>query len=490
MVNKAGFDIAKLRWGVPLLFVIGYFLTEERFVFFGFAPDEYLIYNLFALGTSVVLIAQLKGWEQRSVAVWMALIIFLTVYFLRFYWIAIDPLPVKVMLPLNPYLIMVGRKSELIDAFRLSVIAFTTFGLSSAAMLYLLRKQNIPTYQDVFHSDIRTHMLVTKLSLILLVPLVLVLSYVSYKYHIGEMGAASGEALPFRLKGVVFYVRIVFVPLLILLLIYSAERSGHVVMSRLGILLLMANGVLDMLLRSSRSSLLLSILLLIFLVLAGGVKLRRSEKALIGITVMLAFITVPVVTTYRFQRVYGGLLAIDALKYAIFALGDNWWGAVLQGIKFVLFRMPGVESIWCMLVEGARPLGIQSLEVLRSVNGMAGYLTFNIYTLKLENNTLLAPSFVGWFYLVAGLPAVAFGGIFAAVLSVFGWKFLDHRYLECGPVAQAFFLWMLFVALTEGTLDTMRYMILAGIACVIGIELSLRLIKASFFRQESHKKLT
>lgn len=476
MVNKAGFDIAKLRWSMLLLFVIGYAFTRTRF---NFAAGEYLFFNLLAFATCAVLLTQLKAFELRYVAVWLGLTVIATVYFLRFYWIAIDPLPVKIMLPLNPYLEMIGQNRPLINAFKLSVVAFAAFGLSAAAMLYWLRRQDIPARQDISHNDKRTQWFVTKLSLIVLVPLMMLLSYVSYKYHIGEMGASSGEALPFRLKGIVFYARIVFIPLLILLLIYAAERSGRAVVSRLGIFLLMSHGVVDMLLRGSRSSLLLSMLLLVFLVAAGGIRLRRNEKMLIGITVILAFIMVPVMTAYRNQRLEG-LLLMDALNGAIFIVGDNWWDTFSQGIKFVLFRMPGVESVWCMLAQGAKPLGMQSIEVLRSINGMAGYLSFHIYPLKLENNTLLAPSFVGWFYLVAGLPAVVFGGLFAAALSVFGWKFLSHRYLECGPVAQVFLLWMLFVALTEGTLDTMVYMVLVGIVCIIGIEFSLRLIKKKF----------
>lgn len=476
MVNKAGFDIANLRWGVLLLFVMGYAFTRARF---NFAAGEYFFYNLLAFATCAVLLTQLKAFEQRYVAVWLGLTVIVTVYFLRFYWITIDPLPVKIMLPMNPYLEMIRQKRPLLDAFKLSVVAFATFGFSAAVMLYWLRKQNIPARQDISHNDKRAQRFVTKLSLIVLVPLMMLLSYVSYKYHIGEMGAPSGEALPFRLKGVVFYARIVFIPLLILLLIYAAEHSGRSVVSRLGIFLLMSHGVVDMLLRGSRSSLLLSMLLLVFLVAAGGVRLRRNEKMLIGITVILAFIMVPVMTAYRNQRLEG-LLLMDALNGAIFVVGGNWWEIFSEGIKFVLFRMPGVESVWCMLAQGAKPLGMQSIEVLRSINGMAGYLTFHIYPLKLENNTLLAPSFVGWFYLVAGLPAVAFGGLVAAALSVFGWKFLSHRYLECGPVAQVFLLWMLFVALTEGTLDTMVYMVLAGIVCIIGIEFSLRLIKNRF----------
>jgi len=477
MQNKAGFDIAKLRWAVLLLFVIGYALTKTRF---SFVAGEYLIYNLLAFATSAALLTQLKGFKQNYVGVWLAFIVIATVYFFRFYWISIDPSPVQVMLPWNPYKNMVGKLDLLFFAFKLSVVAFVSFGFTCAAMLHLIQKKSISAYQNISQRDISIYKFVAKLLLIVLIPLMLVLFYISYKYKIGEKGVSSGEAFPFRLKGIVFYTRIVFIPLLIMMLIYSAERSGRILMSRLGILLLLSHGVIDMLLRSSRSSLLLSVLLLVFLIVAGGVRLRRNEKILIGIAIVFAFLMVPVITAYRNQRVEHGLLLGDALNNAILVVGDNWWGTLTQGVKFVLFRMPGVESLWCMLAQGAKPLGMQSLEVFRSVNGMAGYLTYNIYPLKFEDNTLLAPSYVGWFYLVAGFPAVVFGGMIAAVLSVFGWKFLSRKYLDCGPVAQVFLLWMLFIALTEGTLDTMVYMVLVGIVCIIGIELSLRLIKNRF----------
>lgn len=476
MLKKLELNIVKSRWILLLLFVIGYFLTRA---YFNFSSSEYFIYNLLAFAACAVLFTQLKAFEQRYAAVWLVLVIIVTVYFVRFYWITIDPLPVRVMLPWYPYLDMVVKRHQLLYAFKLSVIAFATFCLCSAATLYLLRHWNV-MHQEISQSDIRIHWLAAKLLSIVLVPLMLGLYYVSYKYHIGEMGVAPGEVLPYRLKGVVFYGCTVFIPLLILLLVYSAERSGHNLISRLGILLLMFHGVIDMLLRGSRGSMLLSMLLLVFLVVAGGVRLKRNEKILIGMTIMVAFIMVPVMTVYRNQRVEHGLLLFDALNNAIRIVGDNWWETFSQGIKFVLFRMPGVESIWCLLGQGAKPLGMQSLEIFHSINGIAGYVTYHIYLFKLEENNLLAPSFVGWFYLVAGLPAVAFGGFFAAVLSVLGWNFLSCKHLESGPVSQVFILWMLFIAMTEGTIDTMWRMVLVGTVCLMGMELGLRIIKNRF----------
>lgn len=482
MVSDLESNIVKLRWSLLLLFVFGYFFTK---IHFDFSDQEYFNYNLFAFAACAVLLTQLKAFERRYAAVWLALVIMVTVYFIRFYWIVIDPLPVKVMLPEKPYYDMLDKRLELLYAFKLTIAIFVTFCLCSAAMLYFLGRQS-KAHQKTSDTDVYVHMIIAKSLLIVLVPLMLGLYYVSHKYHIGEMGVASGEALPYRLKGVIFYTSIVFVPLFVLILINSAERSGHVLISRLGIFLLMFHGAIEMILRGSRSSLLLSILLLIFLVMAGGIRLRRNEKILIVIAIIAAFIMVPVMTSYRNQRAEHGLLLFDALNSAINFVGDNWWTNFSQGIKFILFRMPGIESVWCMLGQGVKPLGLHSIEVFRSINGMAGYLTYNIYPLKIQDNTLLAPSFVGWFYLVAGLPAVAFGGVAAAALSVFGWKSLSSHYLKCGPVAQVFLLWMFFLALTEGTLDTMGYMILAGVMCLFGVEVFIRFLnEMPYFKSHS-----
>ena len=236
------------------------------------------------------------------------------------------------------------------------------------------------------------------------------------------------------------------------------------------------HGIIDMLLRNSRSSLLLAVLLLVFLILIDGIKLRRNEKVFFGVVVLLAFVMVPIMTEYRYIRVNYNLPHIEAFSNALNDVGRNWLMQLFKGLQFVFFRMPGIESLWCMIAWQGEPLGIHSIDVINSKNGIAGYLTYIIYPLRETDNTLLAPGFVGWFYLVAGLPAIVLGSIFAGALSVLGWKFLGRRYIESGPVAQVFFLWMFFLALTEGTLDSMRYMFFVGLITIAALEVGLRML--------------
>ncbi len=471
MISYSKEFIARIKWALPLLLFGGYFLTLK---YFDDKAVEYLAYNLLACLSCAVLLTQIKLFEQKFVAVWFALILFFLVYFIRFYWITIDALPVRIMLPWNPYIGMVDDKRSQLLAFGLSTIAFTSFSLSTAVLLFFMKK-NSPVYQYVDSSNPNKVGLLAKWSLLVVALLMLVLAYLTYKYHIGEMGAQSREALPFHLKGVIFYIRTIAIPLTILLSIYLAERSSHIIISRLGALILIMHGVMDMLLRNSRSSLLLSLLLLVFLMLTDGIKLRRKEKVFFGVMITLAFVMIPIMTEYRHARVFSNLSYIEAFSSALNVAGKDLFAQTFKGLKFVLFRMPGIESLWCMIATQGEPLGIHSIDVINSKNGIAGYLTYIIYPLKESDSTLLAPSFVGWFYLVAGLPAIVLGSLFTGVLSVLGWKFLDRRYIESGPVAQVFFLWMFFMALTEGTLDSMTYMFFVGLITIAALEAGLRI---------------
>lgn len=473
MINFYRRGVTKIKWLLPLLLLSGYFFTvrsfDEHFV-------EYLAYTLLAVASCAVLLARINLFQKEFVAVWIALTLFILLYFVRFYWITIDASPVQRMLQPNSYFRMMENRNALLPAFELSVIAFAGFSFSAAASQLLMTKKTNHVYQ---FGDSRNSALLgmtAKRLLLIVAPLMIILAYISYRYHIGEMGAPPGEALPFRLKGAIFYMRTIALPLIVLMIIYLAERGGNIVTSRFGVLILVSHGVTDMLLRNSRSAFLLVILLLVFLMLADGIRLGRKEKILLAVLTTLAFIMVPIMTEYRNARVAGQLSLADALLYSLNIGGNGWQTQAFKGITFVLFRMPGTEALWSMLSLGAEPLGIHSIDVIKSKDGMAGHLSYVLNSVKESDITLLATGFVGWFYLVAGLPAIVLGSICTGTLSVIGWNYLDRRYIESGPVAQVFFLWMLFIALTEGNLDSMAYILFVGILTIVALELSLILL--------------
>lgn len=469
MIANSQNNIEKMRWLLLLVFIIGYAITYERFAYIA---SDYLIYNVLALFSCAILLSQIKSYEVYYSAIWLTLGIFLIVYFIRFYWIVVDPLPVKIMLHTPVYKKMI-HDTALFEGFRISVISFVTLSLSVAALLFFSRQKK--SFVRQIGDSVTDFYWFTAKSLALLLPLLmLALAFISHKYHIGEMGADSGEPLPFRLKGVIFYARFIIIPLLIIWLIYLSGRSGHIVVARLGIAFLMMHGVIDMFLRGSRSSLLLSVLLLVFLVMSGGLKLHRNEKIAAFFVLLAGLFMVPVMTEYRMHRVVEHLPVMDAILTSLSIIGNEWWATLFRGIEFVLFRMPGIEAVSAMVSLDTEPLGIRTIEILQNKQGIAGYLTHDVYGITRDSNTLSAPSFVGWFYLVGGVLGAVIGSLSLSVIVVIGWGLLRNRYFICPPVVQTFFLWMLFTGLTEGTLDSMAYMLVVGVFIIIVIEVIMR----------------
>jgi len=424
----------------------------------------------------VLLLSQLKTYKSGYIAVWFSLGIILSVYFLRFYWIVIDPTPIKEMLHTPAYNAIL-EDVALIGGFKLLVLFFTTFCVSTAAILHYTKDAEKIIKRSNTEYSKKSYYFISQILLIALLPVMLVLGYVAYSYHIGEMGADTGGALPFRLKGVIFYARFILVPLLVLLLIYTAEHSGRNILARYGVLLLLLHGVMDIFIRNSRSGLLLCILLIVFLLIVGGVKLRHNEKTLGGITIILAFVMVPIITEYRYHRTINDFSVVTALTNSIAAVGNEGVGLLARGFSFVFFRIPGIEAITAMVGLGAEPLGLKSIDILKTGQGLPGYLTHVIYQIPTEWITLAAPSYIGWFYLAWGIGGLVVAGIFISILTVVIWNYISDRYLLSSPIAKIFFLWMLFVALTEGTIDLMSYMFVVGVICIASIETGMILVE-------------
>ena len=465
-------SLDQLKWALPCTLFTGYLLTIKDF---DSNIISYFAYSMTALLFCIILVAKIKLYEQKSVALCMVLFLFTWVYFLRFYWIAIDPVTVQSMLPSNSYFTMVADKVGLAEAFRLTVAAFVSFGLAAVVSFRFTAKDSNSLHSYLPEGDRSRDKWISVMLLSIVTPLMLVLAYVSYKYHIGEMGAETGEALPFRLKGVVFYARTVAIPLTLLLSVYLFDRSGFIVWSRFAAIILILHGIIDMLLRNSRGSLLLTLLLIVFLVMSRGLKIRVKEKVVVCIMMVLAIYITPVMYQYRVLRLNLNLSYSEAFLKAIDAVRQDWFTQIISGLKFVIFRPPGIESIWCILSLGGGPLGARATSVILSKYGVAGYLTFVIHSSKETDNMLLAPGFVGWCYLVNGLSAVIIVAFITGLLSIIGWKYLDVKYLKCSPVAKAFFLWMMFLVLTEGTIDGMVHMFVVGSLTLATLELGLRI---------------
>jgi hypothetical protein len=62
------------------------------------------------------------------------------------------------------------------------------------------------------------------------------------------------------------------------------------------------------------------------------------------------------------------------------------------------------------------------------------------------------------------------GGILLALLCVWLPRWVYGGYLRWSPVANTFFLWILFISLTDGTLDSNSLLIAVGVATLAALE--------------------
>jgi hypothetical protein len=423
------------------------------------------------------LLYRLDSLRPDAMAVWLVVLVFLAFYFLRYPVLLLDPATVAATHPDSIAPLFLNDQAGLTNALKLSSFVFVVFCIAAGSQIRGGGKYSrlADAESPSGRSHIKTWVLVT-LSL-----LMVVLGYVAYMYRIGQMGVAPGEPLPFRLKGIVFYARHVLIPLLILALICRATLTADRRSLHVGLLLLSIHGISDTVLRGSRSSLLLCLLLAVFLYVSGGLRIKRKGVAILGALVLCSILLIPTIMQYRALRFESDAGMWQLLASAFATANHDLLTVLRRSFNSVYFRIPGIETTWAVSSSVSEPLGLKLIETIRSQFGVTGYLNFNIYQVPIEAYTLYAPGFVGWLYLAGGWPSLAVGGIALALLCVQLPRLLCGGRLRWSPLANTFFLWILFISLTDGTLDGNFLLIATGIATLFVLEVADR--AADFYRR-------
>jgi hypothetical protein len=457
-----------MRWLILLSFPIAVLFAQP--ITGGFETPFYLSA---AMGACAWLLCKLDSLRPDMLAIWMVVIIFLATYFLRYPVLLFDPSFVVMTHPRAVETVFRNEQMGLVNALKLSSFVFVVFCMVAGTLLR--RERAKPNTACQFPPELNRH---TSIWLFIFVALMLVvLGYVSYVYKIGKMGSAPGEPLPYRLKGIIFYARHVFIPLLILALAFNATFVRNHRMLFACLTLLAVHGVSDALLRGSKSSLLLCLLLVVFLAVSGGLKIRYKGMLLIGGLLLLAILVVPTINQYRVLR-NESVAGIWELFYsALTTANHDLFSVIKTSFISLYFRIPGIETTWAISSLASEPLGDRLLNVIRSPFGVTGYLSFDIYQVSMNDYSLFAPGFVGWLYLAGGWTSLALGGVLLAILCVNLPRAIYGGYLRWAPLANTFFLWVLFISLTDGTLDSNFLLIAVGIATLILFEFFGRAMK-------------
>jgi len=439
-----------------------------------FVPERPpLLPALVILGAAALalLLYRLDSTTPETLPAWLALSIFLALYFVRLTLLLDDPVRLDQTFPeiISSYF-HTGR-TDLGMAFAETMLVFVPFCLAATATLSLLGARQHMTFVSTRQLG-APYLYVAYVFGVFL--LMVVSGYVAYKYRIGQMGVDPGVPLPFRLKGVVFYGRTVVLPLLILSIIYLGHAADKRSLVLFGFGLLLLHGVSDMALRGSRSSLLLIVLLAAFLVGSGGLRLKRLTILALGVILAIAIWLFPIVMNYRALRIVSDAGGLALFFQALESARSDVISSLIENLAVIYYRIPGIETIWSIIGFNGEPLNYTAIQEMRTPLGVTGHLNFGVYKLSPDTLTLYAPGFVGWLFLVGGQVFLMFGGVLLGVLCVLVPRLIYQSRLHSKPIASTFFLWLLFISMTDATIDGNVLMLATGVVGLILVEIVLR----------------
>ena len=458
-----------LRWLFLLVFPVSCIplLTHHTlapFVFFG---------ALLSTLSCALLLRNIRTISPFTLPVLLVLGLCVGMYFLRYVYFSYFPQAAAGIQPDIVFKAFRGDVESLQTSYIWTAFFFSLFCFVAAGLLVLSTQNQIAPASGVRLDPSPKSIWIMML---IIISVMVLLGYIAYLYRIGQMGAPPGPALPFRAKGIVFYGRQVVLPLLILYVIAVGTRLNNRWVVLGGILLLITHAVSDMFLRGSRSSLLLCALMLFFLMVSGGIKIRRLGLSAFVVGGLTAIWLMPTIMNYRILRFTSTDNIYLIMAKAFSGSSEGGLAQLFRALTDLYLRIPGIETLWAMSSLSATPLDGRLFEVIRSSFGVTGYLNFDVYRISPEWYTLFAPGYIGWWYLAAGWLGLSVGAFLLAIFCVQAPRWIQLARLDCQPVANVFLLWILFISFSDGTLDGNFLLIFSGVVTLACLEGSIRLI--------------
>lgn len=437
-----------MRWLLPPLFLIGYLATYSKLEGF---EMQYLGLTFFSIIACSLLLTRLNPPLHKKLPIWIIFAIFIVAHYFKFYFMTYNPEILGDGWVMRKLYLLLQSPAVLLKSFATISYGFITFCLTGWFLLGLGDAKSVKI--DRFTGRIHDRAVI--LVLLWLIPILMgITTYIMYITGICRMAADNNPHLSFRLAGWIFYIRMVFIPALLLLLIWCSDKAGLRKYIGIGILLMLLHGISDMLLRSSRGVLLGLFIMLILLFLVTG-RITKKHVLLFGIILLTTIMLWPVVSYYRYIRTAGasipvGASILEALD-SISASGSfSFFNMIKEAGVSIILRFTGADSLMHIMNAGLQPL---YADIFGSSTSVAKFFTVDVIGYPAESPLCCAPSSLGLFYLVGGNGLVVVG-IFGFILLIwFCWRLLIKLKLRCLPLAQALFLWLVFGYFTGGVLN-------------------------------------
>lgn len=464
----------RIRWAFLLLFIGGYIASFSYFEEF---IVSYTTLTLISFLSCCFILSRLNRPLNQTLPIWVIFILFMVGYYFKFYWIILAPDTVEDLLLPN---FRIFSPDVCISAYATATCAFTGFCLVSWLLLGRLL-----TFRPHLTNNKRTSDFIRPASryvsgvLMVTIPfLMLFTTLLMHKFNIGVMGTED-IYLPFRTAGLIFYTRIAIIPGLLLVLIWSNIQIGRRKQTAYAVALLFLHGLTDMVLRTSRGGLATLLLSLGLLFLTSDQRIRRPHWLFILCSVFLVILLYPLVSTYRYLRISNPESIITPLSDSLADYINGAWtfGEILTiGAKTILFRMTGMDILLGIAKMDVKPLWWDVWELITDPRGIAEFVTVNVFGYSKYDVMSIAPSIIGWFYIIGGNVFVVLGTIGFTMFTLIIWRMLAIIKFRTLPIAQALFLTFLFLNAMEGHLEGIAFQFVVTIISILVAEGVLRFI--------------
>lgn len=239
------------------------------------------------------------------------------------------------------------------------------------------------------------------LSLTLIFLFTLISSVVMSRAGVGVMGS-EGVSLPFKLSGVFFYGRTIFIPILLLFFVERCIVYGDRRLFRIVIVIYVFLAGSDTFIRASKEPFIALALVLLTLSLLLSYNGSQRHRLFDGKTIFgifgLGLLTFPVIEIYRLQTLAYNSADLTSLANVISLASDGNSGFILHAVERFFHRLLGFTQM-AGLIEIEYPR--QSLLTILESGGFSKYYTHSVLGFTFMGH-LSSPSLMGAFFLLGG----------------------------------------------------------------------------------------
>ena len=399
--------------------------------------------NIISAASYAVLVGGLKQPIDKTLWVWILLVIFVMGYYFKFWGTAF-------MMETHPewYLEMPWLTiDDLTEGIAWTTAGFCLFCLEARLLLNV----NSPSLSGrrTLPANVRLHPARFKLLLGGIIVAFLVTAAMPLVFNFGQMGV-EGSRLPFRIDTLITRTRVNLIPALFLLLLWMNDNRKLSNRWLLILIIFLLSVFVDSMVRCSRSAMLLAAIPILFLWLMSD-QMTPQRKQFIYIALGLTILLYPFLTALRSDRMSGIELSLESISGNQSRLDWNQIDNPEVHLYHAGTRIAGLLSLVHNLHHGDYPAFIdpQRIPWMLDYNKMLDYQTYEVVGVPRSRIDGRVPGLLGSFLLVGGKAGMLLMLAIYVWLSWSVWQML--RKISIAPVTLALFGTFYILHTAEGT---------------------------------------